>query len=159
MNSTDAQVSWKNIWEKKGNVTAENVTLEDLIAINGFETGAGAFPVESWLQFVEEIKIELGLLDDQKLLEVGCGSGAFLFPFFNSGIIVHGIDNSGSLVNLCSRIMKGGVFKETEANTLPFNENTFDAVVSNSVFQYFPSLDYSEDVIREISRILKNLIS
>jgi ubiquinone/menaquinone biosynthesis C-methylase UbiE len=155
MSKSGEPVTWKSIWEKKGNVTADNVGLTNLIAIDGFDTGAGEFPVDSWLSFVEDTKIKLRLKKEQKILEVGCGAGAFLLPVYNSGMVVYGIDYSKSHIQLCAKIMKLGTFKVSEANNIPFEDEFFDAVVSNSVFQYFDDLEYAENVVSEIGRVLK----
>jgi ubiquinone/menaquinone biosynthesis C-methylase UbiE len=48
-----------------------------------------------------------------------------------------------------------GTFEVSEAKTIPFESEMFDAVVSNSVFQYFSDLGYAESVVREIARVLK----
>jgi ubiquinone/menaquinone biosynthesis C-methylase UbiE len=155
MSKSGEPVIWKNIWEKKGKVASDGIDLTSLIAIDGFDTGAGEFPVDSWLSFVEETKIKLRLKKEQKILEVGCGAGAFLLPMYNSGMVVYGIDYSNSLIQLCTNIIKLGIFKVSEANNIPFEDEFFDAVVSNSVFQYFDGLEYAENVVSEIARVLK----
>jgi 2-polyprenyl-3-methyl-5-hydroxy-6-metoxy-1,4-benzoquinol methylase len=79
MNITE-RTSWKDIWEKKGQVSLDEIDLQQLIAIDGFDTGTGEFPVDSWLSFVETIRERLNINEGQKLLEVGCGAGAFMLP-------------------------------------------------------------------------------
>ncbi len=155
MSQSGEPVIWKTIWEKKGKVASDDMDLTTLIAIDGFDTGAGEFPVDSWLSFVEETKEKLRLKKEQKILEVGCGAGAFLLPIYNSGMAVYGIDYSNSHIQLCTKIMKLGIFKVSEANNIPFEDEFFDAVVSNSVFQYFDDLEYAEKVVTEIARVLK----
>ncbi len=155
MSTREESMSWKTIWEKKGQVTIDDIDLKKLIAIDGFDTGAGELSVAGWLAFVEEIKIRLRLKEEQNILEVGCGAGAFLLPLYNSGMSVYGIDYSHSSVQLCTKIFDSGIFKVSEANKIPFGNNFFDTVVSNSVFQYFRDLEYAEDVVSEIVRVLK----
>jgi len=155
MSTSEEPVIWKNIWEKKGKVASDDIDLKSLIAIDGFDTGAGEFPVDSWLNSVEEMRTRLTLKEGQKILEVGCGAGAFLLPLYDTGIVLYGIDYSNSLVELCTKIMESGIFKVSEANNIPFEDVMFDAVVSNSVFQYFCDLEYAEDVVSEIVRVLK----
>ena len=152
--STTEQDLWKSIWERKGNEVSEKIELAELIAIDGFDTGAGNFSVNSWLTFVKEIQVRLNIKG--KILEVGCGAGAFLYPLYNADINIFGIDYSSSLVDICLRIMPSGIFKVAEANILPFEDLFFDAIVSNSVFQYFESLTYAENVINEMARTLKS---
>lgn len=47
MSKSGEPLIWKNIWEKKGKVASDDSDLAKLIAIDGFDTGAGEFPVES----------------------------------------------------------------------------------------------------------------
>ncbi len=147
---------WKNIWKKRVKKIPERVTLSSLLSIDGFDTGTGILPVDSWLKFIEKNIERLGLQRSDKILEVGCGAGAFLFPLYGMGISVYGIDYSEKQIFLCTKIMGKGVFRVSEAVSLPFESNFFDTVVSNSVFQYFPDLGYAERVIVEMKRVLKN---
>ena len=155
MSKNEELETWKKIWERKGNIISDDLKLKELIAIDGFDTGAGAFPVDSWLSFVEKIKIQLNINKNHKILEIGCGAGAFLLPLYNSQIAVYGIDYSKSLVELCTKTMKSGVFKMSEAKKIPFKNEYFNAVVSNSTFQYFSDLEYAKNVLCEVNRVLK----
>ena len=155
MSNSGEPMIWKNIWDKKGNVAPDGLDLATLIAIDGFDTGAGKFPVDSWLAFVEQTTVRLRLQKGQKILEVGSGAGAYLLPIYNAGVVVYGIDYCESLVRLCAQTMALGTFKVSEANCIPFEDECFDAVVSNSVFQYFDDLGYAETVLSEIARVLK----
>jgi ubiquinone/menaquinone biosynthesis C-methylase UbiE len=148
-------VIWKDVWENKGKAAPDTLDLTNLIAIDGFDQGAGKFPLDSWLSFIEETKKRLRLKKEKKILEVGCGAGAWLLPIYNYGVEVYGIDYSESMVQLCREIMKLGTFKVSEANDIPFEDQFFDAVVSHSVFQYFADLEYAENVMSEIARVLK----
>jgi ubiquinone/menaquinone biosynthesis C-methylase UbiE len=156
MSTNTEEVSWKNIWERKGDVASNHIELKNLIAIDGFDTGAGEFSVNSWLSFVKEIQERLNIRETKRVLEVGCGAGAFLFPMSNSNIEIFGIDYSISLVELCSKIMPSGIFKVAEAKSLPFEDLFFDVILSNSVFQYFESLNYAENVVNEMARLLNS---
>jgi ubiquinone/menaquinone biosynthesis C-methylase UbiE len=155
MKDNEGPVTWKEIWERKGDVVSDDIELKDLIAIDGFDTGAGEFSVDSWLSLVEEIKLELDINGSHRVLEVGCGAGAFLLPISISGANVYGIDYSNPHIQLCKKIMKSGIFRTSEARNIPFEDSFFDAVISNSVFQYFPNLEYAEKVVCEIARVSK----
>lgn len=148
-------MDWKSIWKNKGKTSSEELSLERLIAIDGFNIGAGAFPIESWITYVEAIRSKLALQKGNTILEVGCGSGAFLFPLYEAGIKVYGIDYAPALVEIASEMMPSGIFNTSEAAQIPFEDEAFDGVVSNSVFQYFESLAYAESVMAEIFRVLK----
>jgi len=146
--------SWKNIWEKKGEKGINSIELSDLIAMDGFDTNVGKFSVDRWLSFVHEIRERLNIKN--KLLEVGCGCGAFLYPLTNFDIEIYGIDYSENLVKICSEAIPSGVFKTAEANQIPFKDQFFDSIISHGVFIYFESLDYAQEVLSEMVRMLKN---
>ena len=148
--------NWQSIWLKKGQNIFEksDLTLVDLIKADGFDSGAGDHTVESWQQFTDFIIQKMGICDSHQVLDVGCGSGAFIMPISKVGVKVSGIDYSDSLIKLAKRVMPLGDFKVAEANHIPFENEQFDVVLSHSIFQYFPSTEYAQKVISEISRVL-----
>ena len=148
-------MNWREIWQKKGNVTKSIVELKDLISLDGYDTGAVVFPEESWIDMVGTFEKKINLQQDQLLCELGCGSGAFLFPLYRKGYKVSGIDFASSLINICKKAMPKGTFKVAEAYNIPFPSEHFEVVLSNGVFHYFPDLAYAENVIHEMLRILK----
>jgi ubiquinone/menaquinone biosynthesis C-methylase UbiE len=146
---------WKFIWEKKGFNIQDITGLEDLIAIDGFNLGTGKFPMGSWSSFVNKVRSRLNIIPGDKVLEIGCGSGAFLYPLLDSGIEIYGIDYADNMIKVCQKVMGSGIFEVAQADSIPFANNLFDVIISHSVFIYFPSLEYAEKVIKEISRTLK----
>ena len=63
-----------------------------------------------------------------------------------NGHVVGGIDYSKKLINLAKSIMPNGNIVYDSANNLDIKKK-YDIVLSNSVFQYFPNIQYAEDVI------------
>jgi ubiquinone/menaquinone biosynthesis C-methylase UbiE len=149
-------MSWKEIWENKGITEKEDFVLTDLMALDGYDTGAGCCPVEGWMFTVEMMERKLQLNRKESICEIGCGSGAFLFPLYRKGYkILSGIDYSTNLISVCKRVIPEGNFRVSEAKSTSFEPAKFDAVISNGVFNYFPDLEYTRQVIEEILRILK----
>ncbi len=150
--------NWKSIWLKKGQNVLEkddSLTLRELLKADGFDSvGAGDLTEESWKAFVDFIIQKMEIDSSTQLLEVGCGAGAFLFPIYQKGAKVFGIDYSDTLVNIAKHAMPLGEFKVAEANLIPFDNDQFDVVLSFGVFIYFSTLEYAENVISEISRVL-----
>jgi len=140
---------------KKASNVKGSLNLEDSIAIDGFDTGAGYFPLQSWLWIIGMVKDKLNIKKGDCVLEVGCGSGAFLAPFYKKEIKIFGIDYSQNMINLCRNIMPKEEFQVSEAKLLPFPNEYFDIVISNSVWQYFPDIEYAEKSFKEIVRVLK----
>ena len=70
------------------------------------------------------------------IFEVGCGAGAFLYPFYQMGHRVAGIDYAQNLVHLAATVMPAAEIRLGEATALP-TQQSYDVVVSNGVFLYF----------------------
>jgi ubiquinone/menaquinone biosynthesis C-methylase UbiE len=110
---------------------------------------------EVWMKAVEIVKRELDLKEEDYLLEVGGGAGAMLLPLSEIGIKVAGIDHSSSLIEVAKRAIPDPIAHVGEACKLPFDNNEFDAVLSHSVFHYFPDYDYAERALLEMLRVSK----
>jgi len=89
-------------------------------------------------------------LGAKKVLEIGVGSGAVSFLFYSSGSFVFGIDHCESSVDICKKVMPDGVFKKKTASDSFFEKEKFDLIICNSVFQYFGSQNYCDEVIKNI---------
>jgi len=134
--------NWESIWGKRTTKIQSDV-LGSLIKANGFDTGFGDYTTEQWMQMTSKLCQLLGVVQNSKILEVGCGSGALLYGLNkHSKAKIYGYDYSQSLINLASAFVNGQ-FALSEAISNPFDSIEFDFVVSHSVFQYFPNLEYA----------------
>ena len=70
---------WKEIWSKKTIKNNSNISLEQLILADGFDTGVGSYSQLQWKEMVADIFQRTSLTIDSNILELGCGSGAFLY--------------------------------------------------------------------------------
>ena len=92
--------------------------------------------------------------DKVKVLDIGCGNGALLRNLsgrINEGV---GVDISESLINLAKKSSEDYEnlhFSKIDGPFLPFEDNSFDAVVSLLSFRY---LDW-DPILQETERILK----
>ena len=89
----------------------------------------------------------LKIVKHNSIFEVGCGAGAFLYPFYKNGYEIGGIDFSDNLVKLCITLFKNDCFKTCEADHLEVDP-AYDFVFSFSVFFYFPDLIYASKVLK-----------
>lgn len=145
---------WQNVWSRRpaGDDSPEaDVTLEDLIRADGFNTGFGDITVEAWSDFVDQTCELLGLETGYTLFEVGCGAGAFLYPPSRRGIEVGGIDYSAAQIDMATRAIPSGSFEVCDAIDLDPSPGA-DVTIAFSVFQYFVSLDYARQVIDRMCR-------
>lgn len=88
-------------------------------------------------------------LKPQRILEVGCGTGANL-PLFDGEIV--GLDISLKALALAKRRKGDALLVQGRAESLPFKEGTFDLVLALDLLEHLP-----DDLkgLREMHRVLK----
>ena len=146
-------MSWKEIWNNKDChyfskaklFDFSPTSLDDLIDIMDFD-----ITPEDWSKNISLILEKTEKSYPDKVLEVGCGAGAWLFPFYRMGSKVHGIDFLPYLIKCAKSIMPDGEFFTCDADRIPFEKEKFDLILCNSVFQYFKSIEYAEKVLCEM---------
>jgi ubiquinone/menaquinone biosynthesis C-methylase UbiE len=99
----------------------------------------------------------LNLQPDDKLLEIGFGSGLFIKNYASHVSRIAGLDYSEDMVNLASSINKELIksgkaeFKQGDVSTLPWGDNEFSAVVGIETFFFWSE---PEAGLEEIFRVL-----
>jgi SAM-dependent methyltransferase len=102
-----------------------------------------ADPLYHWPNF-RAILAELELGEDDVLLEVGCGGGAFLYGALKSGCRAAAIDHSPEMVRLAREQNADAVAErrleivEADAAALPFEDGRFTAAVMTGVLGFLP---------------------
>ena len=143
-------MTWKEVWSntecnyysRAKILNFSPRTLEDLIEIMDFDISS-----EDWEKNISVV-METSCNDIPKnILEVGCGAGAWLFPFYKMGSRVSGVDFLPYLIECAKSIMPEGRFYSADADEALFGEEKFDLILCNSVFQYFRSYEYAEKVL------------
>ena len=126
------------------------------------ETYGQDFGQTSWVTTEEsnEIPKTLGVTGDSFVLEIGCGSGGYaLYLAEKAGCRIVGLDvNAPGVHNANQLALAKGLaskvrFEQCDASkSLPFEDNTFNAVFSNDVLCHLPG---RPAVLGEIFRVLK----
>ncbi|MEW6097443.1 MAG: class I SAM-dependent methyltransferase [bacterium] len=117
----------------------------------GQETKAGQLRVERRSQ----ILTSLAEIDStKKILELGCGTGEYTLRLANTASKIIAIDVSIPLIQQAKQKVKSSdvYFVVSNAENLPFKDNTFNAVVGNAVLHHL-NLNKTLD---EIKRVLKS---
>jgi len=91
-------------------------------------------------------------------LEVGCGTGFFTLNLKLAGVVeeAHVTDISPGMVEVAKRNAEGLGFglegRAADAETLPYDDDTFDLVVGHAVIHHIPDV---ERAFQEMLRVLK----
>ncbi|ABK43574.1 Methyltransferase type 11 [Magnetococcus marinus MC-1] len=108
-----------------------------------------------WLKLAQRLASHYGLKAGDRVLDVGCGKGFLLYELTQAvpGIEVVGLDISSyakqhAKAEVQQAIMLG------HAKALPFADNSFDLVFSNTTLHNLP-LPELDQAIREIERVGK----
>ena len=105
--------------------------------------------------FAEQYKALFNLEQDRniKILEIGCGPGALAGALHHwyPNAEVTAVDRDSEFIRFAKEYEPGVKFVEGDATDLPFDSNTFDVTISNTVSEHIePSKFYSEQL-----RVLK----
>lgn len=137
---------WYEIWNRRNSENLDSLELKDLIALNGFDSGAGKIEEEDWREYARWVSKKLELSQSNSIFEVGCGCGAFLFALRDCvELEVGGIDYGAGLIKTAKSIFPEGDFQCLEAAQMDLSKK-YDFVISNSVFHYFDE-SYAYDVL------------
>ena len=99
-----------------------------------------------------ELAERLGLGPGSEVLDVGCGSGAFLRLAADRGAIVSGLDASEALVELARGRVPEADLRVGDLERLPFDANAFDVVTGFNAFQFATELTTA---LREAARVVR----
>lgn len=100
----------------------------------------------------EEALRRVGLEPGARVLDIGCGAGAFLRLVAERGATPHGIDASESLIAFARRRLPAADLRVGEMERLPWEDDTFHLVTG------FNSFFFANDLVaalREAGRVAK----
>ena len=112
-----------------------------------------AMHFEPWfLPMYRTVINRLGIMENQSLLDAGCGSGMFSSIAIAKGAQVIGVDAAPGLLQVARTRNPENNFLEEDLEALPFGDNSFDLVTGFNSFQYAGSF---EKALAEAKRVLR----
>jgi SAM-dependent methyltransferase len=115
-----------------------------------YYANAGAGETLPWQ--MRRIADRMGGMDGRKVLDIACGTGAWLAELAHRGANIAGIDISSRAVELCRRRLAYADIREGAAEQLPFEDCSFDLVTCLGSLEHF--LDQPR-ALREMRRVAK----
>ena len=98
---------------------------------------------------IEIIKKHLKVNPEDRLLDVGCGTGLTTRPWKCKRF---GIDPSKKLLEKAKAADPEGEYKEAPAENIPFEDNSFDIVVSITAIQNFEDIKKGLEEIKRVGK-------
>ncbi|PZC44502.1 MAG: Trans-aconitate methyltransferase [Chloroflexi bacterium] len=93
----------------------------------------------------------LGPQSGEKILDLGCGTGALSATIAESGAVVEGVDQDASMLALAAREHPGIAFRQADGQALRVDA-PLDAVFSNAALHWMPDQDA---VVRSVAAALR----
>ncbi|KVZ95860.1 class I SAM-dependent methyltransferase [Burkholderia ubonensis] len=103
-------------------------------------------------QSIDALLVALSLQPGDRLLDVAAGPGYLAASAAARGANVVGVDFAAAMVDLAKRLYPALEFRVGNAESLPFADQSFDAVGSNFGWHHFP---HPEKALSEAYRVLR----
>lgn len=97
----------------------------------------------------ERVSLLQTFLVNKRVLDAGCGGGAYVDYLSRGGLDVTGVDRYQPFLQLARKNGRGGNFVQGDITNLPFQDKTFDCTYCFDVLEHVD--DYS--VIKELARV------
>jgi amino acid adenylation domain-containing protein len=145
----DEQVSqWQTLYEQTyGRPASDDDPTFNIVSWNSSYTGE-PIPAAEMREWVDQTVERIQALRPARILEIGCGTGLLLWRLAPGCTSYVGTDFSASVVRDLQRHLHGRnlpqveVFERAADDFTGIEAGSFDAVVLNSVVQYFPGVEY-----------------
>ena len=121
--------------------------LQELMATDGAADEAAE---AAWHQFVEHVVETLDVGPGTSVWDVTCGAGAFLYPLWENGYVVGGMDQTADLIDRAREAMPQGVFLAAAPAALD-PADPWDVVIVSRGFDGLPDLDAARGVLARMA--------
>jgi SAM-dependent methyltransferase len=100
----------------------------------------------------ETVLEKIGAGQGTELLDAGCGAGLAAQIAASRGTVVSGLDATPQLLEIARERVPNGEFTEGDLESLPYTDDTFDAVVGFNSFQYAANPQVALEEARRVAR-------
>jgi len=103
--------------------------------------------------FARSAKFVAGLLNGRSVLELGCGTGLYLFPLKKAGFDIEGLDISKEMLDLAKKKGKAKLYQKDMSS---FKLKKYDAILClNTSLLYLPDMKAVEKTLKNVAKHLK----
>lgn len=102
----------------------------------------------------DDLELFFSHLSGNKVLDIGCGWGRYVYRFLDHSLSYHGIDHSDEMLKIAKANNQGVEFLLGSFRSLPFANNTFDGLWCCCTLGAIPKKHLCE-VLQEHQRVLK----
>ena len=153
---------WEDLWQSTYSTSADAEPGSDFSGWISSYTGE-PIPLEEMQQWIAATTERIRELQASRVLEIGCGTGLvaariapgcdyYLATDFSAAVMADMQRLKGSRSDMGALDLRQS--RADELDDIP--AGSFDAVIINSVAQYFPDADYLVTVILNAARMLRN---
>jgi natural product biosynthesis luciferase-like monooxygenase protein len=153
--------AWQNIWDEAYRAPPPETATDATFNIAGWNSSytGEAIPEDEMRDWVLNTTQNLRALGARRILELGCGTGLLLFRVAPECEKYTGVDFSQAALDhiaatLARHPIAGVGLLRASADDFEVEAGSYDAVVINSVVQYFPSAEYLARVLERALRAL-----
>lgn len=118
------------------------------------------FQVKYYDESLSKVKSEIDLSQYKTILDIGCGTGALCYVLYKNGLKVIGVDAAEKMVEKSRENLKGTnikILKVDPNQDLPFEDNSFDIVISSYVAHGLKP-ERRIELYKEASRVAKEKV-
>jgi amino acid adenylation domain-containing protein len=159
---TEQLSQWETVWDEI--YLEADAVVDHVFNITGWNssyTGA-PIPPEEMSEWVNSTVQRIRDLSAPRLLEIGCGSGLLLFRLAPHCEQYYGTDLSQKAIDYLKTNLDHApdrhritLAQRSAEDFSGIDTGAFDAVILNSVVQYFPSIDYLIKVLEGAVRVVR----
>ena len=151
---------WTSLYNHEYKTTANRFEA-DFVGWNSYITGK-ALPLEEMQQWQAQTLQRIKEYNIDNVFDIGVGTGLLMYPLLEHSKHYAGIDISAVIIDRHQQYLKSHPckvkFVQGNANQIDYimTDQLYNCIVINSVSQYFPNIQYFDQVILKALKKLKS---